>query len=366
MVADNDLGQGETNRARTRRGVLKAVSVGIAGLGISSGPVSGEPATSRAELTGTGAMVGKTGAANSDACTSALSSHTISDCTTITSPGTYEVVADITATGDQPCIEIRADDVTLRGNGHEISGTGDGIGIAANLDSTDGGLTIRESIRIEDLTVTDFGTGIHYADVSGGRIEGVTARNNGLGVGFRYGVAGVTVRNSTLADSHTGFRTIGDTNVWGGPGSNVLEHNAIEANDVGIDLGFSTNNHDFLRNRIVGNGGGARHRTLDSSGHTYCGNVICANPDYGIRNEDLPAQGGIPAWEDVVEATDNYWGAANGPSSIGAPSSAFEDPTTGALADGDGVGISESLDPGVANVRFDPFLTSAPADAGLQ
>lgn len=39
---------------------------------------------------------------------------------------------------------------------------------------------------------------------------------------------------------------------------------------------------------------------------------------------------------------------------------------TGVPADGDGDAISESLDPGIANVHFDPYLASAPADAGLE
>jgi len=366
MVDNNKQYRDEKEGTTTRRTVLKTMGVAGAGLATSGGILAGDGGASTVARTGKGGVSGGTGATAGKVDRSGRSGHEISTPTTITASGVYEVVTDITSTGSQPCIEIQADDVTLQGNGHELSGDGNGIGVAVNLDATDGGLTIRESITVEDLHVTSFGTGIQYGSVSGGRIEGVTARNNGTGVRFLLGVTNVTLRNSTLADSSTGFETVGDPDVYGGPGGNLLEHNAIESNDVGIDLGFSTTDHEFVRNRIAGNGGGARHRRVDSNGHTYSRNVICANPDYGIRNEDKPAEGGIPAFEDVVEATDNYWGAANGPSSIGTPASPFEDPVTGALADGDGDGISESLDPGIANVRFDPFLASAPADAGLQ
>lgn len=57
-------------------------------------------------------------------------------------------------------------------------------------------------------------------------------------------------------------------------------------------------------------------------------------------------------------ATGNWWGASDGPSSPNA-SNPLEDPVTGALADGAGDGITGYED-GTANVRFDPWLTEAP------
>ncbi|WP_331236403.1 hypothetical protein [Natronorarus salvus] len=58
-------------------------------------------------------------------------------------------------------------------------------------------------------------------------------------------------------------------------------------------------------------------------------------------------------------------GCANGPTSDDDdPSEAFTDPETGRPVDGDGDVISESLDPGVANVRFHLFLKSLPDDVG--
>jgi hypothetical protein len=76
------------------------------------------------------------------------------------------------------------------------------------------------------------------------------------------------------------------------------------------------------------------------------------NDRYGVSNRDRSL---------VVNATGNYWGAADGPSSPGAD--LLEDPETGALADGAGDAVSRGDDEGVSNVRFDPFLTAPPPAA---
>ena len=75
------------------------------------------------------------------------------------------------------------------------------------------------------------------------------------------------------------------------------------------------------------------------------------NDRYGVSNGD---------GNSVVNATGNYWGAADGPSSR---REALEDPETGAFADGSGDTVSRGDEPGVSNVRFDPFLTAPPSAA---
>ncbi|MBV0923215.1 right-handed parallel beta-helix repeat-containing protein [Halomicroarcula limicola] len=338
-------------------GALLAVG---SGQGVASTDPSPEGAT-REAVGGDGTGGGSTGG---DAARS-LTSHEISSCTTITSPGTYEVVGDIASTGSGVCIDVQADDVTIRGNGYTLSGDGSGTGVGANLGATSGGpIPIRENVEVEDLTVTGFETAIGYEEVTGGRVEGVTARENGTGVSLRYGVTDVAVRDSMLADSGIGFRTVGSPNVYGGPENNTFEYNDVESNDRGIWLGLITIDHELSCNRIVGNRGGVLHSGGETRGHVYDGNVICSNSEYGLRNVDNPPEDGIPAFEDVVEATGNYWGASDGPSSIGDPATPYEDPVTGALADGGGDGVSESLDAGVSNVHFDPFETSSLPSAG--
>ena len=58
------------------------------------------------------------------------------------------------------------------------------------------------------------------------------------------------------------------------------------------------------------------------------------------------------------------WSPPNRSSSYGDPGELFTNPETGRGAAGDGDVISKSLDPGVANVHFDPFLDAFPEDVG--
>lgn len=308
----------------------------------------------------------------------------IDSCTVIDEPGEYELVADIEPEGidvDDPagadpeevaCIEIRASDVTLRGNGHTIDGhaaqegasnrvVGVGVNTGATLMDE---LEVLENVTVEDLHLTGFGTAVRYEETSGGRIGEVTAEDNGTGISLYFGVTSLDVENCHLADGRTGFETNGDPDTFGGPGRNTLGHCVIENNEEGIWLGAETSDHEIHHSRIVDNDTGAQHTAVFTAGHEYHDNVICRNDSYGLQNEDTDEEP-YPRLEDVVEATENYWGAANGPSSYGDPAEPFTDPETGRPADGDGDAISESLDPGVANVRFDPFLESAPEDVGI-
>lgn len=367
MIDGSESGRNGDRSGTTRRTVLKTAGVVGVGLSINSGTITGREVNVPGSDPGNVAPVGdvERGSVSGTNDTTDPASHEINSCTTITSPGTYDVVADITTTGPGPCIDIQAHDVTLRGNGHELRGDGNGIGVAANLDpiTDEGNFTDLENISVENIQVSNFRTGIRYESVFFGKIANVTARTNGGCVFLGY-QGGTTLRNCTLADSRVGFGTgRGDPDFQGGPGS-TLKHNRIVSNEVGIGLGFGTHGQ-FVRNRIVGNRGGALHSFWDTSG-SYSGNVICNNQEYGIFNEDRPAHDDFPAFEDIVGATDNYWGAANGPSSFGTPESPYTDPITGEPADGDGDAITESLERGVANVHFDPFLTAAPADAGLE
>lgn len=71
--------------------------------------------------------------------------------------------------------------------------------------------------------------------------------------------------------------------------------------------------------------------------------------DYGVRNLNTTA--GI-----YVEATNNYWNASDGPGSTGP----FEDPVTGALANGSGTNVTNVSSSTTANVHFDPYLGAEP------
>lgn len=88
-------------------------------------------------------------------------------------------------------------------------------------------------------------------------------------------------------------------------------------------------------------------------------NTIAGNGAYGVHNAvdpDEPADVGVGG---AVDASNNFWGASDGPSSP-VPSSPVRDPLTGTLADGAGDVVSEGAPEGVSSVRFDPWLTQSP------
>ncbi|AFK19201.1 copper-binding protein [Haloferax mediterranei ATCC 33500] len=82
------------------------------------------------------------------------------------------------------------------------------------------------------------------------------------------------------------------------------------------------------------------------------GNVIAGSGAYGVLNEN----------QDILNATGNFWGARDGPSS--ADDEIPGDPVTGTLANGSGTAVSEdSGHAGQSNVQFDSWLQQPPEDA---
>ncbi|MBN1478330.1 right-handed parallel beta-helix repeat-containing protein, partial [Candidatus Sumerlaeota bacterium] len=77
---------------------------------------------------------------------------------TITEPGSYVVVANLTLTDlDTDGITIDADDVTVDLNGHTLTGPGSAAGTSGNgIRAGDGGLVSRSRITVHGGTVTGF------------------------------------------------------------------------------------------------------------------------------------------------------------------------------------------------------------------
>lgn len=79
----------------------------------------------------------------------------IGNCTTISTPGNYELTQDIVNTNEDPCIEILADDVTFDGNGFTIDGVDNAGSVGILVDAPHD-----HKVKIKDVEVTQFGDGI--------------------------------------------------------------------------------------------------------------------------------------------------------------------------------------------------------------
>jgi hypothetical protein len=296
----------------------------------------------------------------------------IDACTTITEPGTYVLAADITADVDRVgCIEVEASDVTLDGNGHTITG-GEGenevIGVAINPRGPQAGTL--ENVTVENLTMSGLRDGIRARQLDGGRIGDVTVSECGSGIVLTEDTWNVDVEYNRITDCRSGLSTQGDPDIGWSPVWITVRHNDFLRNGTGVFVGHLTGNSRFERNRIVRNDVGVRQAVFADE-NVFTQNNICHNAEYGYQNvdafwTDLLGDDADP--DDRIEigatALENYWGAANGPSSGGDPDEPFTDPETGRPADGDGDAISEGLDEGIANVRFDPFLDRPVSDVG--
>ena len=84
----------------------------------------------------------------------------------ITEPGTYRILGDIQGSPGSTCIDIRSSDVLIRGGGHTLNGTATSLGIGATASSG-----VISNVTVRNLTLTNWGRGIAYENVTGGAIE---------------------------------------------------------------------------------------------------------------------------------------------------------------------------------------------------
>ncbi|QLD91182.1 right-handed parallel beta-helix repeat-containing protein [Natronomonas salina] len=156
------------------------------------------------------------GAFASTAAAQAESPTEIDDCTVVDESGEYELTEDVETDQTDSCIEIRADDVTIDGNGHVLQGPGadqNGTGIDLHSDGDNSGLVVRNveiagwstglyaggDYELEDAVVRDNGDGLHHHQGGAERLENVTVENNDRGMySMMAGTSGtdVTVREN--------------------------------------------------------------------------------------------------------------------------------------------------------------------------
>jgi PGF-CTERM protein len=138
----------------------------------------------------------------------AAGAATVSSCTTINSPGVYELDGSINTSGSS-CFEITADDVVLDGNGHVVDGEdGSGDAVAIVGSSTD----VRTNVTVRNVTLTNWNRSVYAGHVNNTTLEGVTV-TNGVNrtvvvedASGRVNLTDVTVADTTAGGRHAAVR----------------------------------------------------------------------------------------------------------------------------------------------------------------
>ncbi|MFD1515790.1 right-handed parallel beta-helix repeat-containing protein [Halomarina rubra] len=273
------------------------------------------------------------------------------------------VVRDSTFVNNTVGIEIPSnfdgvvENSVIARNGEGITTSNADAGTIRNtriVENDDDGIEagIYGGIGIEDSLVADNGgTGYSLAD---GYVESenTTYRNNG-GNGISVGLGGVYSTGDTIVDnagngiSTSGIVELDGTTVENNGDDGVYTRQGTYARD-GLDITDSV---------IRGNDGDGVDAGLEGTPSGIHGSVIADNGGLGVKvvTADTSA---VPR-KPTVNATGNYWGSSDGPSSE--TTEPLEDPYTGALANGSGDAVSENAtQEGVSNVHFDSYLTENP------
>jgi len=241
-----------------------------------------------------------------------------------------------------------------------LSGADSGNNEIKNVEVSDAfyGIVAADS---SDDAVTDSEVTDSYFGVFLDRSEGTAIRRNDISDGI-FGVYlaetdGTTIRRNDISDGEYGVLVLNEDPTAAATTVARLEQNTITDYRFGVDLDAEVGRVAVVENTIVRNRRGiiVRRPLLPSSETDPQYDIHrnhLDNDRYGVSNRDRSL---------VVDATNNYWGAADGPSSP--RTVALEDPETGALADGSGDAVSRSDEEGVSNVRFDPFLAAPPSAA---
>lgn len=348
----------------------------------------------------------------------------IDSCTTIDSPGRYELTSAVDATNfttdearTTTCIEIRASDVVLDGNGHEVQGrtyrysdsTGeyDLVGIGVPTDAAVSNLTIQnvdvdrarmwftgvDGLSIDDVAVVGGGDsgaaiyvgssadvsvvdtdaqgasyGVYLDDARNARIENGTFRGEGPGVNIR------NTENASLANlTFTRVEALGSESV------DIVDSDLRRVVTIRGSQDVLIANNDLVIVDITGGYTYSPPTAYEPEDVVVRDNVISppprwpySYPEYtptavtieaGVDASQVELRGNVfnsteygvrNEGEGYVDARRNYWGHPSGPSSPNRRV-VLRDPITGALADGKGSAVS--ADPGTtntSNVCFDP------------
>ncbi len=202
-----------------------------------------------------------------------------SSCTTISSPGTYVLTADVIDSPADACFIITSSDVTLDGNGHTIDGTDRWTTFGVFVHNPDTALT---NINIKNLRVLDWSYGIYYKAAINGVISNNFASSNYYGYFFDTYAGKNKLTGNEASSNQNGFHIKA--------GYNTLENNKANLNGYGFVIDQTSNN--VLRNNNASKNSQGYYlyytklNTLNKNTANYDGNGYGFNV-YGSNNNTL-------------------------------------------------------------------------------
>lgn len=233
------------------------------------------------------------------------SATSVSNCTTITSSGTYELTGSIASTtGD--CIVITASNVVFDGRGYIINWSGAGKnnrGIYVNNSSgTISGVTVK------NVEVSNWNHGVEFYDVTNGEVSNVRANYNNIGISLYYNSNYNTIRNNFTLLNVTGIllsyshnNTIQNNTASNHAGDGLylyssdyttISDNTMNSNTFnGIHLNFSR--HSTVKNNAISH-----------NGTSYSSGAGIRITNYSVPNNNLSYQNYLI--NNNTQAADNY------------------------------------------------------------
>lgn len=164
-----------------------------------------------------------------DARDGRVSGTPIDSCTTITEPGRYVLESDVTADETvDTCLRVRSSDVVVEGAGNDIEGVG-AFGTAGVAVESPGGGRL-SNVTVLNVTVRGWDDGVRLVRVDGGRLAGVTATDD------RVGVLVLNTRNVALVDVVARDNRLRGVSLLEDSADNRLVNTTATGNQFGIHL----------------------------------------------------------------------------------------------------------------------------------
>lgn len=186
----------------------------------------------------------------------------------ISTPGSYRLTGNLTASGGKDAIDVSASNVTIDLNGFTISGSGGGAGINGNPSSAS--TPPSAGTTVENGTITGFGSGIYQLG-GNSTVKNVHADSNeayGINVGI----------NSVVKDSTA-------NNNSGGPGIFVSKYTVVEgctANNNSSGDGIQCFGDGCAISGNTANNNNPAGIECNGNGCVILGNTLTVDP-YGIK-----------------------------------------------------------------------------------